>query len=104
MDEDLDFTQRRSGSGKYRVGFSLPFHPFEVTSPFLKGLNENQPRVWESPVQLGRSRTHSNIEYNVGHESEFAIMSKDAREGSPHAARPIYLNSVGSERSHRDRP
>ena len=104
MDQDLDFTRRRPGSGNYRVGCSLPLHPFEVPFPFLKGLDEDQPRVWETVVKLGSSRPHSNIEYDVGYESEFAVMSKDARKGSPYPARPVYLNSVRCESGHRTRP
>jgi hypothetical protein len=31
-------------------------------------------------------------------------MGKDARKGSPHAARPVYLDSVRCECGHRTRP
>jgi hypothetical protein len=104
VDEDLDFTWRRPGGGKDRFSFTASFHPFEVTSPLLKGLNQDQARVRESLVQLGRPRTYSNIEYNIGYESELAVVGEDSGKSTSHAARPVYLNSVGCERSYRTCP
>ncbi len=103
MNQDLDFAWCRSGGGQHGVGFTIPHQPFEVGPPLLEGLDEHQARIWETLVQLGCSRAHTDVEDNVGCKPECSVMGEDTRKGSPPAARAVYLNSAGSERGHRAR-